>query len=124
LIADCLQDFPHRDPHEDLQNAYYWKSLETEDERCLFFEETGNRYTILHALPGWYTSTSSPIDSMHLLYLGGVNWILKQVIIGPDLLAPQQREAEKPIDIYNRTLEDMWVPYSVGCLPAKVSLSS
>lgn len=60
---------------------------------------------------------------MHLLYLGGVNWILKQVIVGPDLLARRQPGAEKPIDIYNAALEEMWVPYSVGRLPPKVKVS-
>jgi hypothetical protein len=62
---------------------------------------------------------------MHLLYLGGTNWILKQIVLGPDLLAPRQADAEKPIDIYNAALAfDLWLPFSAGArFPPKVSLS-
>ncbi|KAG9104776.1 hypothetical protein FRC06_010283 [Ceratobasidium sp. 370] len=80
-------DFPFHDLHEDLQNAYFWKSLETAEEHQVFFEETGNWFTILDILPGWHTATQSPPDTMHLLYLGGANWILKQIIMGLKLPA-------------------------------------
>jgi hypothetical protein len=109
-----------RDPNADLQNAYLWKVEEDPEARHALFEQSGNRYTILHKLPGWHTATRSPPDAMHLLYLGGVNWILKQVIMGPNLLAPRQRDAEKPVDTYNAALESMWLPFSVGRLPPKV----
>lgn len=119
----CMLGFNDRDPEEDLQNVFRWKSLEDPEERQALFERTGNRYTLLHLLPGWHTSTQSPLDAMHLLYLGGVNWILKQVIMGPNLLAARQPGAENPIDIYNTALEEMWLPYSVGRLPPKVSVN-
>ncbi|QRV96762.1 hypothetical protein RhiJN_24780 [Ceratobasidium sp. AG-Ba] len=117
-------NFPYRDPMEDLQNAYFWRSLESGEDQELFFEETGNRFTILHLLPGWHTSSCSPPDAMHLLYLGAANWILKQVVMGPNLLAPRLPNSPNPVDVYNAALEDdLWLPYSVGRLPPKLGQS-
>ncbi|KAG8722882.1 hypothetical protein FRC08_004512 [Ceratobasidium sp. 394] len=117
-------DFPYRDLGEDLDNAYFWKSLESDEDRELFFEETGNRYTILHKIPGWHTKAGSPVDAMHLLYLGATNWILKQVVVGPNLLAPRLPNTPDPIDVYNAALEDdLWLPYNVGRLPPKIDQS-
>ncbi|QRW04041.1 hypothetical protein RhiLY_03040 [Ceratobasidium sp. AG-Ba] len=123
--AGFIRDnFPYRDPMEDLQNAYFWRSLESDEDRELFFEETGNRFTILQLLPGWHTSSCSPPDAMHLLYLGASNWILKQVVTGPNLLAPRVPNRPNPVDIYNTALEDdLWLPYSVGRLPPKLGQS-
>ncbi|CUA68980.1 POC1 centriolar protein homolog A [Rhizoctonia solani] len=66
------EELPYRDPDEDLNNAYFWQSLESPQERKAFFDFTGNRFTALHWLPGWHTSTCSPPDAMHLFYLGQV----------------------------------------------------
>jgi hypothetical protein len=67
-------------------------------ERKALFDETGNRFTALHRIPGWYTCTSSPLDAMHLLYLGATNWIIKQVLVGPGML--NKRHANDP-DVMN-----------------------
>lgn len=58
---------------------------------------------------------------MHLPYLGSINWILKQVIVGPNCLAPRQPGAESPIDIFNASLDKIWFPYNVRRLPPKAS---
>ncbi|KAG8685574.1 hypothetical protein FRC09_014663 [Ceratobasidium sp. 395] len=58
---------------------------------------------------------------MHLLYLGGVGWLLKQIIVGPALLAPRIPDAPNPVDVFNSALEnDLWLPYSIGRLPPKI----
>ncbi|KAF8601942.1 hypothetical protein BDV93DRAFT_584343 [Ceratobasidium sp. AG-I] len=114
-------EFPFQDPAEELGNVFFWKSLDNDEDRQLFFEESGNRYTILHEIPGWYTASRSPPDSMHLLYLGGVNWILKQIVLGPSLLAPRRVDHPEPINVYNTALEfDLWLPYSAGRSPPKI----
>ncbi|KAF8604293.1 hypothetical protein BDV93DRAFT_555929 [Ceratobasidium sp. AG-I] len=65
--------------------------------------------------PDWHTSTQSPPNSMHLFYLGGGNWILKQIIMGSNLLDMQELEAKSPISIYHVFLEnDLWLPYKDG----------
>lgn len=120
LILSCLLDIRYRNPQEDLDNAYYWKSLETEDERRAFFDFTGNKFTALHRIPGWHTSTSSPPDAMHLFYLGGMNWILKQVLVGPGMLNKRHPNDQDPLVIFNRCLDEMWVPHSYQRLPPKV----
>lgn len=38
----------------------------------------------LHQIPGWHTSALSPPDAMHLLYLGMMNWIVKQVLVAQE----------------------------------------
>lgn len=60
---------------------------------------------------------------MHLLYLGGVNWILKQIVLGPNLLAPRREDYPEPISVYNAALDfDLWLPYSAGRSPPKASV--
>jgi hypothetical protein len=83
-FSSTLSNLPFRNPNEDLDNTYYWKSLETEQERRAFFDFTGNHFTSLHQIHGWHTTTCSPPDAMHLLYLGGMNWILQQILVGLD----------------------------------------
>ncbi|EUC58792.1 transposase family Tnp2 protein [Rhizoctonia solani AG-3 Rhs1AP] len=96
------EDLPYRDPDEDLNNAYYWRSLETSEERRAFFEFSGNRFTALHRLPGWHTSTCSPPDAMHLLYLGGMNWILNKTLFQPGMLNKRLATDEDPVNRFNR----------------------
>jgi hypothetical protein len=113
-------DFQLCDPGEDLNNAYCWKSTPTQQERRNLFDLTGNRFTALHRLPGWHTSTSSPLDAMHLLYLGAMNWIVKQILVGPGMLSKPQPTANDPQDIFNDCLERMWMPKNFQRLPPKV----
>jgi hypothetical protein len=86
------------------------KSTPTQQERRNLFDLTGNRFTALHHLPGWHTSTSSPLDAMHLLYLGAMNWIVKQILVGPGMLSKPQPTANDPQEIFNNCLERMWMP--------------
>jgi hypothetical protein len=113
-------DFTFRDPQQELSNVHRWKALRTREERKGLFEATGNRFTALHCIPGWYTSTSSPPDSMHLLYLGGMNWIVKQVLVGPGILNKRRAGDQDPQGIFNSCLEAMWLPKSFQRLPPKV----
>ncbi|CCO36813.1 hypothetical protein RSOLAG1IB_12102 [Rhizoctonia solani AG-1 IB] len=101
------QDLPYRNPEEDLNNAYYWKSLPTAQERRAFFEFTGNRFTALHRLPGWHTSTCSPPDAMHLFYLGGMNWILIRTLFQPGMLTRRRPTDEDPVARFNKCLDNM-----------------
>ncbi|KAF8593019.1 hypothetical protein BDV93DRAFT_423631, partial [Ceratobasidium sp. AG-I] len=80
----------------------------------------GNRFTSLHRIPGWYTSTSSPLDAMHLLYLGATNWIVKQVLVGPGVLNKRCPGDQTPQDIFNNCLDAMWMPKNFQRLPPKL----
>ncbi|EUC63646.1 transposase family Tnp2 protein [Rhizoctonia solani AG-3 Rhs1AP] len=93
------EGFNHRDPQEDLNNAYFWRSLGTAEERRAFFEFTGNRFTAFHQLPGWYTSLCSPPDAMHLFYLGGMNRILIQTLFQPGMLTKRKPTDEDPVSV-------------------------
>ncbi|KDN34883.1 hypothetical protein RSAG8_12070, partial [Rhizoctonia solani AG-8 WAC10335] len=114
------RDFVYRDPEEDLNHCYQWKHTHSQEERKAMFEETGNRYTALHRLPGWHTSTSSPLDSMHLLYLGATNWIVKQVLVAPGMLNKRRPQDQDPLEIFNQSIETMWVPKNFQRLPPKL----
>ncbi|KDN38399.1 hypothetical protein RSAG8_09493, partial [Rhizoctonia solani AG-8 WAC10335] len=113
-------NFEFRDPEEELSNAYFWKSLETAEDRKIFFDFTGNRFTALHQLPGWYTSTCSPLDAMHLLYQGGMHWIVKQILYSPGMLNKCRRDDEDPIERYNTCLDQMWIPNNFSRRPPKL----
>ncbi|CCO36529.1 hypothetical protein BN14_10667 [Rhizoctonia solani AG-1 IB] len=75
------QDFVPRNPEEELRNAYRWRALPTVAERQTLFENT---------------------DSMHLLYLGATNWIVKQILVSPGML------------------KTMWMPGNFQRLPPKL----
>ncbi|QRV80055.1 Transposase family tnp2 [Ceratobasidium sp. AG-Ba] len=111
--------FEFRDPKDELRNVYLWRSLQPEERRVLF-EQTGNRFTPLHQIPGWYTSTSSPPDAMHLLYLGAMNWIFKQVLVGPGMLTRRHPGGQAPQDLFNECLDHMWMPKNFQRLPPKL----
>jgi hypothetical protein len=112
--------FVFRDPQEELKNVYHWRSLPTPAERKALFSITGNRFTALHRIPGWYTSTSSPPDAMHLLYLGATNWIVKQILVAPGMLSKRRPGDQDPQDVFNECLERMWMPKNFQRLPPKV----
>ncbi|QRV96270.1 Transposase family tnp2 [Ceratobasidium sp. AG-Ba] len=114
------EGFQFRDPHQELRNVYRWRSLASNQERRRLFNETGNRFTALHLLPGWHTSTSSPIDAMHILYLGATNWIVKQVLVAAGVLNRRRPADDDPQDVFNQCLESMWVPKSFQRLPPKL----
>jgi hypothetical protein len=119
-IICMLLDIPFRDPQQELNNVYHWKSLPTLEERKAFFDATGNRFTALYQLPGWYTSTSSPLDAMHLLYLGAMHWIVKQILVGPGMLTKRHPGHPDPQHIFNDCLDTMWMPKNFQRLPPKV----
>ncbi|KAG8703013.1 hypothetical protein FRC09_004399 [Ceratobasidium sp. 395] len=124
VVAGYMRgDFRPRDTQEDLNNAYRWRTIPDHDARKDFFNATGNRFTQLHRLPGWHTSASSPLDTMHLLYLGGMNWIVKQVLVGPGMLARRHEHGLDPQDIFNNCLDNMWMPKNFQRLPPKASTS-
>ncbi|QRV78265.1 Transposase family tnp2 [Ceratobasidium sp. AG-Ba] len=114
------EEFRFRDPQEELRNAYRWRALDSIQERRQLFNETGNRFTALHRIPGWHTSTSSPIDAMHLLYLGAMNWIVKQVLVAPGIFNKRRPADQDPQIIFNNSLGTMWVPKSFNRLPPKL----
>lgn len=57
---------------------------------------------------------------MHLLYLGGMNWIVKQVLVGPGILNKRHPGDRDPQDIFNDCLTTMWMPKNFQRLPPKV----
>ncbi|QRV93059.1 Transposase family tnp2 [Ceratobasidium sp. AG-Ba] len=114
------QVFDFRDPQEELNNAYRWRSLNNPAERQALYEHTGNHFTALHRVPGWYTSTSSPPDPMHLLYLGATNWIVKQILVGPGMLTKRHAGDRAPQDLFNKCLDCMWMPRNFQRLPPKL----
>ncbi|QRW12956.1 hypothetical protein RhiLY_11955 [Ceratobasidium sp. AG-Ba] len=114
------EEFRFRDPREELRNAYRWRALDSIQERRQLFNETGNRFTALHRIPGWHTSTSSPIDAMHLLYLGAMNWIVKQVLVAPGILNKRRPADPDPQTVFNDALSTMWVPKSFSRLTPKL----
>jgi hypothetical protein len=120
MILIGLTGFPFRDPQEDLENRYYWRLLRTEEERKAFFDFTGNRFTVLDRLPGWHAAICSPPDAMHLLYLGGMNWIVKQVLVGPGMLTKRHPNDEDPQKLFNECLDSMWVLNNFSRLPPKL----
>lgn len=95
-------------------------ALHSHEEQRQLFEATGNRFMALHCIPGWHTSTSLLLDSMHLLYLGAMNWIVKQVLVGPGILNKRHLGNCDPQDIFNNCLNIMWMPKNFQQLPPKV----
>ncbi|QRV98832.1 Transposase family tnp2 [Ceratobasidium sp. AG-Ba] len=114
------QDFLFRDPQQERNNVHHWKSLRTLEERNEFFSATGNCFTALHRIPGWNTSTSSPPDAMHLLYLGAMNWIVKQVLVGPGMFNKRDLGGQDPQRVFNECLDKMWMPRNFQRLPPKL----
>lgn len=57
---------------------------------------------------------------MHLLYLGAMNWIVKQVLVGPGMLNRSQPGNLEPQAIFNECLDRMWMPRNFQRLPPKV----
>ncbi|QRV73450.1 Transposase family tnp2 [Ceratobasidium sp. AG-Ba] len=112
--------FRFRDPQQTLNHAYRWQNLNSADDRARLFGQTGIRFTALHRIPGWHTAPSSPPDAMHLLYLGGMNWIVKQVLVAPGLFNQRQQHGPDPQDIFNNCVDMMWVPKSFQRLPPKL----
>ncbi|CUA74382.1 UvrD/REP helicase [Rhizoctonia solani] len=95
------EGFLYRDPQIEVENAYRWRSLPTSVERKALFNVTGN-----HA--------------MHLLYLGIMNWIVKQVLVGPGMLNKRHVGDRDPQDIFNECLDNMWMPKNFQRLPPKL----
>lgn len=60
---------------------------------------------------------------MHLLYLGAMNWIVKQVLVGPGMLTKRRPGDQDPQDAFNDCLDTMWMPKNFQRLPPKVSSS-
>ncbi|QRW10162.1 Transposase family tnp2 [Ceratobasidium sp. AG-Ba] len=119
--AGYIRDsFRFRDPQQELRNAYEWRSLPSHEERKRLFDATGNRFTALHNIPGWYTASSSPPDAMHLLYLGATNWIVKQVLVAPGIFNKRRAGPHDPQAAFNACLESMWVPKNFQRLPPKL----
>ncbi|QRV79852.1 Transposase family tnp2 [Ceratobasidium sp. AG-Ba] len=112
--------FDLRNPAQDLNNAYQWKNLQNDADRKALFEVTGNCYTALHDIPGWHAPTLSHPDAMHLLYLGGMNWIIKQVLVGPGIFNKRNPGDIEPQDIFNNCMKTMWIPKSFQRLPPKL----
>jgi hypothetical protein len=61
---------------------------------------------------------------MHLLYLGSMNWILKQILVGPGMLTKRNPNERDPLAIFNECIDNMWVPNSYQRLPPKVCSNS
>lgn len=120
MVLTYFLDIDFRNPQEELNKAYHWKSLETKEERRDFFQFTGNKFMSLHRIPCWHTSTSSLPDAMHLLHLGGMNWILQQILVGPGMLNKRNPNDRGPLAIFNDCLDEMWVPNSYQRLRPKV----
>jgi hypothetical protein len=119
-VLNIFLDFQFRDPQNERNNVYHWKSLPTSEERKAQFAQTGNRFTALHSIPGWNTSTSSPPDAMHLLYLGAMNWIVKQVLVGSGMFSKRRLGDIEPQVLFNDCLDRMWMPKNFQRLPPKV----
>lgn len=77
------------------------------EERRALFNVTGNQFTSLHHIPSWHTLTPSPLDAMHLLYLGAMNWIVLQVLVGPGVLNKGHANEGDPQILFN---EETWEP--------------
>ncbi|QRV94937.1 Transposase family tnp2 [Ceratobasidium sp. AG-Ba] len=119
--AGYMRDgFRFRDPQQTLNNAYRWRNLDSADDRAHLFGQTGIRFTALHRIPGWHTASSSPPDAMHLLYLGGMNWIVKQILVAPGILNKRRQHDPDPQDLFNDCLDSMWVPKNFQRLPPKL----
>jgi hypothetical protein len=61
---------------------------------------------------------------MHLLYLGSMNWILKQILVSPGMLTKRHPNERDPLAIFNECIDNMWVPNCYQCLPPKVRPSA
>ncbi|QRV85925.1 Transposase family tnp2 [Ceratobasidium sp. AG-Ba] len=112
--------FNFRDPEQEVNSAYRWRFLPSHEERRQLFEETGVRFTAFHRIPGWCASSSSPPDTMHLFYLGGMNWIVKQVLVAPGILNKRRPNDQEPQDIFNECLRTMWIPKNFERTPPKL----
>jgi hypothetical protein len=120
--VSSYKGFLFRNPQQERNNVYAWKSLPSHEERRALFDRTGNCFTVLHCIPGWHMSTSSLPDSMHLLYLGGMNWIIKQVLVGPGIFNKRHPNDEDPQTIFNNCLDAMWMAKNFQRLPPKVCM--
>ncbi|KAF8595180.1 hypothetical protein BDV93DRAFT_481245 [Ceratobasidium sp. AG-I] len=114
-------NFPYRVPEEELDNRYYYKSLDNAEDREIFFQFTGTRFTELDRLGGWDAARRSPPDAMHLIFLGAVNYVAKQVLFAPGMLDKRPDGVGQPMDRYNDCLSRFWFPYNFGRLPPKTS---
>ncbi|QRV91932.1 Transposase family tnp2 [Ceratobasidium sp. AG-Ba] len=112
--------FVFRDPQQEVNNAYRWRFLPSHEERRQLFEETGVRFMAFHRIPGWCTLSSSPPDMMHLFYLRGMNWIVKQVLVASGILNKRRPGDREPQDIFNQCLRTMWIPKNFQRTPPKV----
>lgn len=115
-----LQDFPYRNPEEELQNRAFWKTLPTAEERRAFFNFTGTRFTALDRLGGWDAAKHSPPDAMHLVHLGAINWIVKQILFAPGMFNKRPGANADPLRLLNEAVGRVWLPYNIGRLPPKV----
>lgn len=113
-------DFPYRVPAEELENRGFWKTLPTAEERKAFFDFTGTRFTALDRLGNWHAANRSPPDAMHLVHLGAINWIVKQILFAPGMFNKRPGAVADPLKVLNAAVGRVWTPYNIGRLPPKV----
>ncbi|QRW08719.1 Transposase family tnp2 [Ceratobasidium sp. AG-Ba] len=116
--------FPYRLPSEELDNKVFWQKLETAEERQAFAEFTGTRFTALDRLGDWHAALCSPPDAMHLIHLGAINWIVKQILFAPGMFNKRPGAAHNPVKKFNDALARVWLPYNIGRLPPKLGQTS
>ncbi|QRW25937.1 Transposase family tnp2 [Rhizoctonia solani] len=51
---------------------------------------------------------------------GGMNWIVKQILVGPGMIVRREFGGPEPQDIFNDCLDHMWMPKNFQQLPPKL----
>lgn len=113
-------DFSHRVPQEELENRGFYRTLGDPEDCQAFFEFTGTRFTVLDRLGDWHAAKHSPPDAMHLIHLGAINWIAKQVLFAPGMFTKRRGAPHNPLEVLNKAIGRVWVPYCITRLPPKV----
>ena len=84
------------------EHAHKWKSATTQKERKHLYDKTGVRHSVLMELDYWDPTTMVPVDGMHLLFIGLLQYHARTVL-GMDSVSTRNPNVTK---ITTKQLED------------------
>ncbi|CEL56451.1 pleckstrin homology-like domain, family B, member 1 [Rhizoctonia solani AG-1 IB] len=108
-----LRENKLRDPLDQLDNKYCWLKAPSAAAREAIRQQTGIIFTVFNCLPGWYGTSSCPIDSMHVFDLGITKFICQNILLKPGLLNPPRRDQpfdEQPASMFDALVAQTQFP--------------
>ncbi|KEP47894.1 transposase family Tnp2 protein [Rhizoctonia solani 123E] len=117
------EGFTARNPMEYLHSKSLWLHAETEAQKNRLFKANGTQFTVFDQLPGWHPTLSSPLDGMHLFFLGVIPWMYRSLLINPGMFGPwnNRPELETPAERFDAILVRTYLPSHCGRLPPKLA---